>query len=48
MWLPREVNVTVRLADKIYHNQHRYSDYKLFRAEAGEKPRERPTARRPE
>ena len=37
MWLPHEVNVTVKRGDRIYHNQHRYSDYKLFNVEAGEK-----------
>jgi hypothetical protein len=38
MWLPREVNVTVKLADRTYQNQHRYSEYKMFNVKAGEKP----------
>ncbi|MBZ5668107.1 MAG: hypothetical protein LAO04_00025 [Acidobacteriia bacterium] len=35
-WLPEEVSVTVDLRGHIYHNLHRYSDFKLFHVETKE------------
>lgn len=29
-WLPREVNVNMRISGKTYRNLHRYSEYRLF------------------
>ncbi len=42
MWLPREVNVTVRYENTTFFNQHRYSDYRLFNVEAGSKTHSNP------
>jgi hypothetical protein len=30
LWMPREVVVTTTIANYIFRNYHRYSDYKLF------------------
>jgi hypothetical protein len=30
LWLPREVTVSGQLSKYIFHNRHRYSDYRLF------------------
>jgi hypothetical protein len=30
LWLPQEVTVTGQLRQYLFHNQHRYSDYRLF------------------
>jgi hypothetical protein len=37
MWLPHNVQVTVKYQNVTYHNEHRYSDYRLFNVEAGSK-----------
>jgi hypothetical protein len=37
LWLPREVDVTGQLDQFRYHNQHRYSDYRLFKVQVKEK-----------
>jgi len=37
LWLPREVNVAGQLDQYRYHNQHRYSDYRLFKVQAEQK-----------
>jgi len=37
LWLPREVDVTGQLDQNRYHNQHRYSDYRLFKVQVEEK-----------
>jgi hypothetical protein len=37
LWLPREVDVTGQLDQYRYHNQHRYSDYRLFKVQVEEK-----------
>lgn len=37
LWLPREVAVTVEWKGKTLRNWHRYSAFKLFRVETGEK-----------
>jgi tetratricopeptide (TPR) repeat protein len=36
LWLPQEVNVTVDWRGRLHHNQHRYSDFKLFNIETKE------------
>lgn len=36
-WMPREVVVTTIIADTIFRNYHRYSDYKLFAVESDSK-----------
>jgi len=48
MLLPREVRVIVKFRDKTYRNDHRYSDYKLFRVEAEEKPTINPGGAKPD
>jgi tetratricopeptide (TPR) repeat protein len=35
-WLPQQVSVTVDWKGRVYRNQHRYSDYKLFKVETKE------------
>jgi hypothetical protein len=40
VWLPLEVNVTLKRGDSTFHNQHRYSDYRLFNVAAQEKHNE--------
>jgi tetratricopeptide (TPR) repeat protein len=47
LWLPEEVAVTVDWRGRIYRNQHRYSDFKLFNVEAKEE-RKTPIAPTPE
>jgi hypothetical protein len=37
LWLPREVDVTGQLGRYRYHNQHRYSNYRLFKVAVEEK-----------
>jgi hypothetical protein len=37
LWLPREVTVSGKLRQFAFTNQHRYSQYRLFVVEAGEK-----------
>ena len=37
-WLPQQVTVTVDWNGKHLRNEHRYSDFKLFKVEATEKP----------
>jgi hypothetical protein len=37
LWLPREVTVTGQLSRYRYRNQHRYSDYRLFKVAVEEK-----------
>jgi len=37
LWLPREVTVTGQLGRNSFQNQHRYSDYRLFNVEVGQK-----------
>lgn len=37
LWLPREVDVTGQLDQGRFHNQHRYSNYRLFKVEVKEK-----------
>ena len=37
LWLPREVNVDGQLQQYVFSNQHRYSHYRLFHVQAGEK-----------
>jgi hypothetical protein len=37
LWLPREVTVTGQLGRYSFHNQHRYSDYRLFKVEVEQK-----------
>jgi hypothetical protein len=37
LWLPREVTVSGHLDKYNFHNQHRYSDYRLFNVEVEEK-----------
>jgi len=32
-WLPREVTVTGQLDKYLFHNQHRYTDYRLFKVQ---------------
>ena len=38
MWLPQEVTVNGQLGPYVFHNRHRYSDYRLFVVKAEEKP----------
>jgi hypothetical protein len=38
MWLPQEVTVSGQLGRYVFHNRHRYSDYRLFVVKAEEKP----------
>lgn len=33
LWPPREVTVTGQLNPYLFRNQHRYSDYRLFKVE---------------
>jgi hypothetical protein len=47
MWLPRDVRVTVKYQNVTYHNEHRYSDYKLFNVEAGSKKPDRHSREEP-
>jgi len=35
-WLPKDVQITVNWRGRLLHNQHRYSDFKLFNVEAKE------------
>lgn len=37
LWLPREVTVTGQLRQYLFHNQHRYSDYRIFKVQVGQK-----------
>ncbi len=37
LWLPREVTVTGQLQEYIFHNLHRYSDYRLFNVQVEQK-----------
>jgi len=37
MYLPHEVTVTGQLGQYLFHNQHRYSDYRLFKVAVEEK-----------
>jgi len=37
LWLPREVDVMGQLDQNLYHNQHRYSGYRLFKVQVEEK-----------
>ena len=37
LWLPREVTVTGQLKQYLFHNQHRYSDYRLFNVQVEQK-----------
>jgi hypothetical protein len=37
LWLPREVTVSGQTNEYTFHNQHRYSDYRLFIVRTGEK-----------
>ncbi len=48
MLLPREVRVTVNFRDKTYRNDHRYSNYRLFKIEIEEKPAVTPPGAMPE
>lgn len=38
LWLPLEVTVTGQLKQYVFHNQHRYSDYRLFNVQVEQKP----------
>jgi hypothetical protein len=38
LWLPQEVTVTGHLKEYLFHNQHRYSDYRLFNVQVEQKP----------
>jgi len=37
LWLPQEVTVTGQLQQYIFHNLHRYSDYRLFNVQVEQK-----------
>ncbi|MGA3323328.1 MAG: hypothetical protein ABSF45_02560 [Terriglobia bacterium] len=37
LWLPREVYVTGQVGKLNFHNQHRYSDYRLFKVQVDQK-----------
>ena len=37
LWVPREVSVTGQLKQYLFHNQHRYSDYRLFKVQVEQK-----------
>ena len=37
LWLPQEVTVTGQLKQYLFHNQHRYSDYRLFNVQVDQK-----------
>ena len=37
LWLPREVTVSGQLGNYVFHNRHRYSDYRLFVVETQQK-----------
>jgi hypothetical protein len=37
MWLPLEVTVTGQLKQYMFHNRHRYSDYRLFKVQTEQK-----------
>jgi len=37
LWLPREVTVTGQLKEYLFHNQHRYSDYQVFKVQVEQK-----------
>ena len=39
MWLPQEVTVNGELRGYVFHNRHRYSDYRLFSVQTEEKPK---------
>ncbi len=46
LWLPRQVSVSGQLRRYVFSNQHRYSQYRLFIVETGEKRKKLdPTAR---
>ena len=47
MWLPRDVSVTVKYQNVTYHNEHRYSDFKLFNVEAGSRKSDRRASEEP-
>ena len=34
LWLPREVEVTIVWRGELFHNEHRYTNYRLFRVES--------------
>jgi hypothetical protein len=34
LWLPKEVEVKVRLGNYVFSNRHKYSDYQMFRAKS--------------
>ena len=36
LWLPKDVQITVNWRGRLLHNQHRYSDFKLFNVESKE------------
>jgi tetratricopeptide (TPR) repeat protein len=36
LWLPQQVSVTVNWRGRVYRNQHRYSDFKLFNVDTKE------------
>jgi hypothetical protein len=44
LWLPSQVAVTLQWAGKTYHNEHRYSDFRLFNTQTQEKIHEMPEA----
>jgi len=44
LWLPQEVAVTVVWKGKVFHNVHRYTDFKLFNVQAEERRRSGTTA----
>ena len=37
LWLPREVNVTGQLKQFLFRNQHRYTDYRVFKVQLEQK-----------
>jgi hypothetical protein len=37
LWLPREVTVSGQLTKYVFHNHHRYSDYRLFKVQVDQK-----------
>ena len=44
LWLPSEVAVTLQWAGKTFHNEHKYSDFRLFNTQTQEKIHEVPNA----
>ena len=44
MWLPHDVSVTVKYQNETYHNEHRYSDFRLFNVQAESKKPDRPAS----